>query len=78
MSSQEHKASSMADVDLYTLSALNHQQRWPFGDHLHTVMKIKPQSPTRPLFCFFFSFWPHHTACVILVPRPGIKPGPQQ
>ena len=23
-------------------------------------------------------FWPHHTACGILVPRPGIKPGPQQ
>lgn len=25
-----------------------------------------------------FSFWPSHTACRILVLRPGIKPGPQQ
>ena len=24
------------------------------------------------------SFWPRHTACGILFPRPGIKPGPQQ
>ena len=23
---------------------------------------------------FFFSLWPRHTACGILVPRPGIKP----
>ena len=23
-----------------------------------------------------FMFWPHHVACGILVPRPGIEPGP--
>ena len=27
---------------------------------------------------FFFFFWPHHIACGILVPQPGIDPGPQQ
>ena len=42
----------------------------------HAVIKITPQSPTRPLFCFFFSFWSHYTAYVILVPQPGIEPGP--
>ena len=25
---------------------------------------------------FFWFFWPHHTACGILVPRPGIEPVP--
>ena len=25
---------------------------------------------------FFFFFWPHHAACGILVPRPGIEPRP--
>ena len=25
---------------------------------------------------FYFSFWPHHTACRVLVPQPGIKPVP--
>ena len=29
--------------------------------------------PEIPLF-----FWPHHAACSILVPQPGIEPGPQQ
>ena len=24
----------------------------------------------------FFFFWPHHTACGTLVPRPGIEPVP--
>ena len=24
-------------------------------------------------FSFFFFFWPHHMACGILVPRPGIE-----
>ena len=24
----------------------------------------------------FFFFWPHHTACGILVPQPGIEPRP--
>ena len=28
------------------------------------------------LFLFFSFFWPHHAVCRILVPRPGIKPGP--
>ena len=27
-------------------------------------------------FDFFFFFWPHLTACGILVPRPGIEPVP--
>ena len=27
-------------------------------------------------FDFFFFFWPRCTACEILVPQPGIKPGP--
>ena len=30
---------------------------------------------THILFFFFF-FWPRCTACRILVPRPGIEPGP--
>ena len=25
---------------------------------------------------FFFFFWPHHAACGILVPQPGIEPVP--
>ena len=25
---------------------------------------------------FFFFFWPRHVACGILVPQPGIEPGP--
>ena len=29
------------------------------------------KSPSRGLFFFF---WPHHTACGILVPQPGIQP----
>ena len=32
---------------------------------------------TKVLFMFLF-FWPCHTACRILVPRPGIEPGPRQ
>ena len=27
-------------------------------------------------FGFFLIFWPRHTACRILVPRPGIEPAP--
>ena len=27
-------------------------------------------------FFFFSTFWPHHLACEILVPRPGIEPIP--
>ena len=27
-------------------------------------------------FILFLFFWPHHVACGILVPRPGIEPGP--
>ena len=27
-------------------------------------------------FLFFLIFWPHHAACGILVPRPGIEPTP--
>ena len=27
-------------------------------------------------FSFFFFFWPHHAACGILVPLPGIEPVP--
>ena len=26
------------------------------------------------LFRFLFLFWPHHAACVILFPHPGIEP----
>ena len=29
-----------------------------------------------PYILFFFFFWPHHAPCGILVPRPGIEPGP--
>ena len=32
-------------------------------------------------FCFFFwccLFWPHHAACRILIPQPGIEPRPCQ
>ena len=29
-------------------------------------------------FLFFFFFWPCHVVCGILVPWPGIEPGPQQ
>jgi len=25
---------------------------------------------------FFFLFWPHHAACGILVPQPGVEPAP--
>ena len=25
---------------------------------------------------YFLFFWPHHEACGILVPQPGIEPGP--
>ena len=25
---------------------------------------------------FFFFFWPHHAACWILVPQPGMESGP--
>ena len=28
------------------------------------------------LLLLLFFFWPHHTACGILVPRPGIEPAP--
>ena len=28
------------------------------------------------IFKIFFIFWLHHAACGILVPRPGIEPGP--
>ena len=28
------------------------------------------------IFCLFFNFWPHYTACGILVPQPEIKPTP--
>ena len=27
-------------------------------------------------FLFLFCFWPYHTACGILVPRPGMEPAP--
>ena len=26
-------------------------------------------------YCYYF-FWPHHAACGILVPRPGVEPRP--
>ena len=32
--------------------------------------------PRLQFFFFFFFFLPHGTICGILVPRPGIKPGP--
>ena len=30
-----------------------------------------------PQIIDFFFFWPHRTVCGILVPWPGIEPGPQ-
>ena len=27
-------------------------------------------------FYYFFIFWPHRAACGILVPQPGVRPGP--
>ena len=43
-----------------------------------------PSSPLCPFccwrmgwsFCLFLIFWPHHAACGILVPWPGIEPAP--
>ena len=43
------------------------------------LQKVRPLSSVffvclfSVLFCFF-TFWPHHGACGILVPGPGIKP----
>ena len=35
--------------------------------------------PFKRLFiCYFLSFWPHHAACGILVPRPGIEHVPPE
>ena len=39
--------------------------------------KEKDQQVSNPIENSF-SFWPHPLACGILVPRPGIGPGPQQ
>ena len=38
---------------------------------------IKLGPPGHPI-SFLFLFWPCHAACGILVPRPGIEPGPSE
>ena len=40
-----------------------------YGNPLHYSLK-----KVIYLFVTFYLFWPHHAACGILVPRPGIEP----
>ena len=45
-----------------------------------TTLKTSGEKGSITLFLKFilFIFWPHHAACRIIVPRPGIEPVPLQ
>ena len=43
---------------------------------LHTLWTLWRWKHLSKLVYLFFFFWPHHEACGILAPRPGIKPVP--
>ena len=44
------------------------------GSQHHSLSCSSRLSPPSLFSFFFLIFWPHNTACGILVPRPGIKP----
>ena len=48
--------------------------RYYFAPNL--LIQCNPNKTPISFVCFLF--WPHCTACGILVPRPGIEPGPQE
>ena len=47
----------------------------PPGTHSSCLVSLLQQFLD---FCgfFFFFFWPHHGACGVLVPQPGVEPAP--
>lgn len=45
---------------------------------LPATVKVLPITVFLSFSLFYFYFWPHHEACRILVPQPGIESRPWQ